>query len=105
MAESSGSSADARHPERDSRDALTERDRHILDFERRLWRHPGAKEQAIRAEFSLSSARYYQLLNAVIDSPAALVYDPMLVRRLQRVRDARVAARRGVPRASQQRTS
>jgi hypothetical protein len=72
---------------------LTERDIAILDFERQWWRHAGAKEQAIRDEFGLSAARYYQVLAALIDRPAALVHDPMLVKRLQRLRDARVAAR------------
>ncbi len=73
--------------------ALDERDRRILDFERDWTRHAGAKEDAIRAEFGLSAARYYQVLNAVIDSPAAIVYDPMLVRRLQRMREVRMNAR------------
>lgn len=72
---------------------LAERDTRILSFERSWWRHAGAKEQAIRKEFGLSSARYYQLLGALIDSPAALAHDPMLINRLQRVREARLAAR------------
>lgn len=72
---------------------LSERDVAILAFERQWWRHAGAKEQAIREDFGLSAARYYQLLGALIDSPAALVHDPMLVKRLQRMRDARLAAR------------
>ncbi|MDO9396023.1 MAG: DUF3263 domain-containing protein [Herbiconiux sp.] len=72
---------------------LGERDTRILSFERQWWRHAGAKEQAIRKEFGLSSARYYQLLGALIDSPAALAHDPMLITRLQRVREARLAAR------------
>jgi hypothetical protein len=72
---------------------LSERDVSILAFERSWWRHAGAKEQAIRKEFGLSSARYYQLLGALIDSPAALAHDPMLIKRLQRVREARLAAR------------
>ena len=75
-------------------DELTERDEAILAFERQWWRHAGAKEQAIRQDFGLSAARYYQLLGALIDSPAALAHDPMLVKRLQRLRDARSAARR-----------
>lgn len=79
--------------ERAPRPELPERDRLILDFERRSWRSPGAKEEAIRAEFGLSTARYYQLLNAVIDTPAAVIHDPMLVGRLQRMRAARTAAR------------
>ena len=72
---------------------LSERDAQILDFERQWWRHVGAKEQAIRSQFGLSAARYYQLLNAVIDVPDAVRHDPMLVRRLQRARDARTQAR------------
>jgi hypothetical protein len=77
---------------------LSERDRRILDFERDWTRHVGAREDAVRTEFGLSAARYYQVLNAVIDSPAAIVYDPMLVRRLQRMRDARMRARTSVRR-------
>ncbi|HEY5320601.1 MAG TPA: DUF3263 domain-containing protein [Galbitalea sp.] len=73
--------------------ALTERELAILDFEKQWWHHAGAKEAAIRSEFSLSAARYYQLLNAVIDLPGALRQDPMLVKRLQRARDARTQAR------------
>jgi len=65
----------------------------ILEFERRWWRRPDAKERAIRGAFDVSAARYYQMLNAVIDSPLAVVHDPMLVKRLQRLRDARAAAR------------
>ncbi len=72
---------------------LPEREQRILSFERQWWRYVGAKEEAIRSQFGLSAARYYQLLNAVIDSPAALRHDPMLVRRLQRARDARTKAR------------
>jgi hypothetical protein len=72
---------------------LGERDLRVLAFERQWWRHAGAKEQAIREDFGLSSARYYQILGALIDSPAALAHDPMLVKRLQRVRDSRAATR------------
>jgi hypothetical protein len=79
--------ADSGHP------ALGERELRVLAFERQWWRHAGAKEQAIREEFGLSSARYYQLLGALLDSPAALAHDPMLVKRLQRVRSTRTAAR------------
>ena len=69
--------------------------RHIrlLEFEREWRTHTAAKEDAIRREFSLSAARYYQLLDVVIDSPAAVRYDPMLVGRLQRSRTARSTAR------------
>jgi hypothetical protein len=72
---------------------LSPRDRSILDFEREWWRHAGAKEEAIRETFGLSTARYYQILNVVIESENAVRYDPMLVGRLQRVRDSRTEAR------------
>ncbi len=73
--------------------SLGEREKRILVFERQWWRHAGAKEEAIRAEFGLSAARYYQVLNALLDSPDAIVADPMLVKRLRRLRDTRTAAR------------
>lgn len=73
--------------------SLSPRDESILAFERQWWKHAGAKEQAIRAEFGLSAARYYQLLGSLIDSPLALAHDPMLVKRLHRMRDARSQAR------------
>lgn len=68
---------------------LTERERAILGFERKWWQYAGAKEQAIRELFSMSATRYYQVLNALIDRHDALVFDPMLVKRLRRVRAAR----------------
>lgn len=68
---------------------LAERSRRILDFEREWWRYAGAKEQAIREHFDVSPTRYYQLLNEVIDDEHALAYDPMLVKRLRRLRAAR----------------
>jgi len=80
-------------PELEPVSGIAVRDARILDFEREWWRHVGAKEDAIRAAFGLTAARYYQLLNAVIDSPAAVRHDPMLVRRLLRARDARTEAR------------
>ncbi|MEV8253332.1 DUF3263 domain-containing protein [Rhodoglobus sp. NPDC076762] len=72
---------------------LSERDSAILDFEREWTRHVGAKEEAISSQFHVSSARYYQMLNAVIDAPAAVRYDPMLVSRLRRARDNRTPSR------------
>jgi Protein of unknown function (DUF3263) len=68
---------------------LDERSLAILDFERGWWKLPGAKERAIRERFGISATRYHQLLNGLIDRPEALAYDPMLVRRLRRLREAR----------------
>jgi len=73
--------------------ALTEREEQILEFERQWSQHVGAKDEAIRETFSVSAARYYQLLNAVIDSPGAARQDPMLIGRLQRARASRAHAR------------
>ncbi|MDQ3932751.1 MAG: DUF3263 domain-containing protein [Actinomycetota bacterium] len=61
----------------------------ILDFEREWWKHPGAKREAVRERFRLSPARYYQLLNRLIDDDMALSYDPLLVKRLRRLRGDR----------------
>lgn len=72
---------------------LTESEVRMLAFERQWWKYAGAKEQAIREEFGVSATRYYQLQNALIDKPAALAADPMLVRRLRRLRSARAQAR------------
>ncbi|MFE5341798.1 DUF3263 domain-containing protein [Isoptericola sp. NPDC056578] len=72
---------------------LSDRDREILAFERQWWKYAGAKEQAVRELFGLSATRYYQVLNALIDSPAALAHDPMLVKRLRRMRSTRQRAR------------
>ena len=73
--------------------SLTDRDRAILDFEREWWQHPGSKEDSIRQVFGLSGARYYQVLGGLLASEAALAYDPMLVKRLQRIKDERVISR------------
>lgn len=68
---------------------ISSRDQEILAFERQWWKYAGAKEQAIRDLFDMSGTRYYQLLNSLIDNPAALAHDPMLVKRLRRLRTAR----------------
>jgi hypothetical protein len=72
---------------------LSERDREILGFERQWWKYAGAKEQAVREKFDMSATRYYQVLNALIDRPESLAFDPLLVRRLRRLRAARQRAR------------
>ncbi|UCR88785.1 DUF3263 domain-containing protein [Mycetocola spongiae] len=81
------------HDKTSPRHGLTERDKAILSFENRWWQHAGLKEEAIRAELELSPARYYQILSGLIDRTDALIFDPMLVKRLLRLRQARLAAR------------
>ena len=79
----------ARAGSRPAPPGLTQRDREILEFERHWWKYAGAKEQAVREKFDMSSTRYYQVLNALIDRPEALEADPLLVRRLRRLRASR----------------
>jgi hypothetical protein len=74
---------------------LGERDRGVLAFERHWWRHAGAKEEAIRRQFGVGPTAYYQLLSRLIDDPAALAHDPMLVKRLRRQRASRRRQRAG----------
>ena len=65
---------------------LSEREHAILAFERQWWKYAGAKEQAIRELFEMSSTRYYQVLNELIENPAAMAHDPILIKRLKRLR-------------------
>ncbi|WP_414941590.1 DUF3263 domain-containing protein [Amycolatopsis sp. cmx-11-51] len=68
---------------------LGERELDMLAFERQWWKYAGAKEQAIRERFSMSSTRYYQLLNRLLEKTEAMQADPMLVKRLRKTRAAR----------------
>lgn len=77
----------------DEQTGLTELEQEILTFERSWWKHAGAKDTTIRECWDISPTRYYQILGALIDRPAALAADPMLVRRLQRLREARAHQR------------
>ncbi len=74
-------------------DGLSRREHDILAFERQWWKYAGSKEEAIKELFSLSATRYYQVLNALVDRPEALAADPMLVKRLRRLRASRQKAR------------
>lgn len=68
---------------------LSQRDLDMLDFERSWWKHAGVKEQAIEERFDMSATRYYQLLNDLLENPAAMAHDPILVKRLKRLRTYR----------------
>ena len=72
---------------------LSELEARILEFEGTWWKFAGAKESAIKELFDLSAPRYYQLLNDLIDRQDALLAAPMLVKRLRRLREARMSAR------------
>ncbi|MCH9766985.1 MAG: DUF3263 domain-containing protein [Actinomycetia bacterium] len=74
-------------------DGLTRREHDILSFERQWWKYAGSKEDAIKELFAMSATRYYQVLNALVERPEALAADPMLVKRLRRLRASRQKAR------------
>ena len=73
--------------------SLSDLEIRILDFESNWWRFAGAKESAIKELFDVTAPRYYQLLNDLIDRDDALAASPMLVKRLRRLREARMATR------------
>jgi hypothetical protein len=72
---------------------LDRREREILAFESQWWKYAGAKEQAVRELFDMSPTRYYQVLNALMDKPEAMAADPLLIRRLRRLRTGRQRSR------------
>ncbi len=74
-------------------EGLSHREHEILAFERQWWKYAGAKEKAIRELFAMSPTRYYQVLNQLIDSQEALRADPMLVKRLRKIRAERRRSR------------
>lgn len=73
--------------------ALSDLEVRILDFERQWWRYAGAKETGIKEQFSLSAREYYELLNNLIDREDALAASPLLIKRLRRLREARLQKR------------
>ena len=72
---------------------LSELEVAVLEFERRWWKYGGAKDHAIRERFDMSATSYFQILNSLLDNPAALASDPMLVKRLRRIRSTRQSER------------
>ena len=68
---------------------LTDVEYAILEFERIPWRNAGPKESRISADIGITSARYYQTLNCLIDDERGIAYDPVLMRRLRHARARR----------------
>ncbi|MGR6091353.1 DUF3263 domain-containing protein [Brevibacterium sp. CSND-B09] len=80
-------------PPNDDTSELNELEVAVLEFERRWWKYGGAKDHAIRERFDMSATSYFQILNSLLDNPAALASDPMLVKRLRRIRSTRQSER------------
>jgi hypothetical protein len=75
--------------------ALPPEDAALLDLED-AWQHgrlTGDKETLIRDRLEISSPRYHQRLNVLLDDPDAARHSPALVNRLRRVREERREAR------------
>ncbi|QUW19869.1 DUF3263 domain-containing protein [Agrococcus sp. Marseille-Q4369] len=89
VVEPEGHSTTADTSAHDLQSAREQRIRRVLDFEGGWTSHGGAKARAIRAEFGWTTTRYYQVLDGLLETPEALRHDPMLVRRLLRVREGR----------------
>ena len=73
--------------------ALTDQERAILTFEASWWTEPGDKVGLVQDRFDLAADRYAAVLAELIDRPDALDYDPLLIRRLRRLRDRSRRAR------------
>lgn len=74
---------------------MTDLELQILGFEANWHRFDGSKDEAIRCPFDLSPTQYHQQLNALLDNPDALVYNPLLIKRLRRLRARRRSVRTG----------
>lgn len=85
--------ADQGTADQEAKLALGDREQRMLALEREWWKYSGAKEQAIHDLFNMSATHYYQILNTLIDTEAALAHDPMLVKRLRRLRSTRQRTR------------
>lgn len=64
---------------------LSDEGRAILDFERVSWTLPGPKDQVIEMVLGLTSSGYYERLLAIVNTRAALAYDPLTTKRVLRL--------------------
>jgi len=68
---------------------LTERELEMIRFESTWFTLDEDRHDAIRARFACSAEDYNRELNELIDLPAAMNADPLVVRRLRRLRERR----------------
>ena len=74
---------------------LSELEQAVLRVEREWWKVARTREAAIRELTGLSEARYYLLLSALLDQERIWRADPVLVDRLRRLRERKLAERAG----------
>ena len=77
------------HTDHETIDELGERELAILQFEATWFTLDEDRHDAIRARFACSVEEYNLELNRVIDNPASMLEDPLVVRRLRRNRERR----------------
>ncbi|MCT1458419.1 DUF3263 domain-containing protein [Aestuariimicrobium sp. p3-SID1156] len=80
-------------PEAQAEVGLSDRDAAILAFEKSWWAADASKASEIRERFNMSTTAYHQILNGLLDNPHALAAEPLLVKRLRRLRESRQKAR------------
>ncbi|MGY9072061.1 MAG: DUF3263 domain-containing protein [Acidimicrobiales bacterium] len=68
---------------------LTELERALLAFETSWWSGSTPKDEAVRTEFQMTAEEYGIMIDQLIDREAAMEFDPLVVRRLRRLRDRR----------------
>ena len=82
---------------------LTDQERAILAFEANWWTHHGEKDALVLEHFGLPPDRYAAVLADLVDRPDALNHDPLVVRRLRRLRERNRRARSDGSSRSQER--
>ena len=65
---------------------LSERHAAMLDFERSWWSNDEPRDQIVRARFQCSPEEYDAEITIVLENPDAVEHDPLVVRRLKRLR-------------------
>ncbi|MFT4864715.1 MAG: hypothetical protein ACI9CV_001293 [Ilumatobacter sp.] len=65
---------------------LSERHAAMLDFERSWWTNDDPRDQVVRARFQCSPEEYDAEIAVVLENPDAAEHDPLVVRRLKRLR-------------------
>lgn len=61
---------------------LTDEERAVLELAAEPYRGAGWMGRQVRARFGWSTTRYYQVLDRLVRTPAALAHDPMTCRRV-----------------------
>lgn len=70
-----------------TRRQLSELDQRILQFMKKDFKYKGARDLAIKQEFDLNAIEFFHRVNTLIDTEAALAYDPILIGQLRKARE------------------